>query len=144
MLDVLREIGSRWGVVGSDIQPRRDDVVRCDFLSDSPPGDLRFAAEHGRVDAIITNPPFNLAPQMIEHAMSYRPCFVAFLLKSTFWQAARRRPLFLSHQPSAIHPLLWRPDFLGLGAPTMEVSWVVWDRSSFRGVTSYEPLTKPA
>lgn len=132
MLNVLEP--ASFGAFGSDIVSRAPNVTQADFLVDPPPEPF---------DAIITNPPFNKAPEMIERALDYRPLFVAFVLKSTFWHAARRWPLFQKHRPSAIHPLLWRPDFLGLGAPTMEVSWVVWDRMSGNRHTIYEPMEKP-
>lgn len=142
MTRVLSE-ASPW-VVGSDIVPGAEGIVEADFLTCDPPATLGQFARYGRVDAIITNPPFNLAPQMIERALSFNPLFVAFVLKSTFWQAARRWPLFKKHQPSAIHPLLWRPDFLGLGAPTMDVVWCVWDRMSSFQTTIYEPMQRPS
>ena len=98
------------------------------------------------VDAVITNPPFMLAPKMIEHILCLDggpPQFLALVLKATFWHAARRYPLFQKHPPTAIHPLLWRPDFQNLGAPTMEVMWCVWDRDEADCEPVYVPLQQP-
>lgn len=94
---------------------------------------------------IITNPPFRLATEFIEHAMTMGVPF-AMLLKSQFWHAASRKGLFNSHKPMAVLPLTWRPDFhFGRkgGSPTMEVLWTVW------GVlpapyTEYVPLERPS
>jgi hypothetical protein len=50
--------------------------------------------------------------------------------------------LFDRHTPSFVMPLTWRPDFMGLGRPTMEISWVVWE--PFGAVyPAYIPLSKP-
>jgi hypothetical protein len=95
--------------------------------------------------ACVTNPPFFLAARMIPHILGLEagpPPFLALVLKATFWHAIRRYKLFRQHPPTAVHPLLWRPDFLKLGAPTMEVMWCVW----VQGVdapTIYEPMERP-
>lgn len=95
-----------------------------------------------RNKAIITNPPFNLAADFIRHALEViQTPYLALLLKSTFWHAKRRYELFQTHTPSVIYPMTWRPDFMKRGAPTMDCSWVVWDRS--RNSTRYIPLLKP-
>jgi hypothetical protein len=92
--------------------------------------------------AIVTNPPFNLAPQFITHALEVvQVPYLALLLKSTFWHARRRYDLFQKHTPSVIYPMTWRPDFMKRGAPTMDCSWVVWDRN--RPNTRYTLMLKP-
>lgn len=92
--------------------------------------------------AIITNPPFNLAPQFITHALEViKVPYLALLLKSTFWHARRRYDLFIKHPPAVIYPMTWRPDFMKRGAPTMDCSWVVWD--SNRTETRYIPMLRP-
>ena len=102
-----------------------------------------FLTETTNTDVIITNPPFNLAEQFIRHAITKAP-IVAMLLKSQYWHAKTRTPLFKEHPPAFVLPLNWRPDFrngeLG-GSPTMEVAWSVW----MRGVkaTVYDVLEKP-
>lgn len=128
MARVLEEHGAQ--VYLSDIHPQIDGAETLDFFASK--------ALPAGCDAIITNPPFVKAAEFIWHAMKMQPGFVAVLLKSTFWHAIRRRPLFEAHPPSHVHPLTWRPDFLGLGGPTMDVIWSVWDGS--RGPTIYEPL----
>jgi hypothetical protein len=126
-------------VVGSDIEPRRADISKLDVLADDGPA----------FSMIITNPPFKIAEKIIHKVLNKkRPTFFALVLKATFWHAQRRRWLFLNHRPYAIHPLLWRPDFLGLGAPTMDVMWCVWrydeDGSYMNLYTAYEPLDRPS
>jgi hypothetical protein len=133
--------------------PRREVVWECA----AGPGRLaRRLRDHGylvgtdflsaRMDCawIITNPPFSLAEAFIRHAIFLRRPF-AFLLKSQFWHAARRRALFELHRPAEILALSWRPDFLfGAkgGAPTMECVWTVWDSTPARE-TLFDVLPRP-
>lgn len=90
---------------------------------------------------IVTNPPFNIAAEIIEHLMAMRPKKMALLLKASFWHAKSRQKLFEAYPPSKIYALTWRPDFLHLKRPTMEVIWCVWEEGS--NVTEYIPVQKP-
>lgn len=93
--------------------------------------------------SVITNPPFNLAPRIIESVMRHDPDLFALLLKASFWSAARRKALFRKYRPSAILTLSWRPDFAGLGNPTMECAWIVWSKQMTPGVTVFDILDRP-
>ncbi len=85
--------------------------------------------------AVITNPPFTLAPDLITHALwIWEVDFLALLLKSTFFHAADRTSLFNRFRPSLIMPLPWRLDFQNRGRPTMECSWFIWDRRVVKGL----------
>lgn len=94
-------------------------------------------------DAIITNPPFLLAPQFISRALGQTP-YVAMLLKSTFWHAASRTELFRRNPPAAVLALNWRPQFGGEkhagSSPTMDFIWTVWEPGN--SGTRYEILSK--
>jgi hypothetical protein len=94
---------------------------------------------------IITNPPFNISSEIIEHVLgNLQVPFLALVLKSQYWHGAKRSAIFKKHQPTHVLPLLWRPDFQGCGgSPTMEVLWTVWDANTARGRTLYYPLPKP-
>lgn len=98
-------------------------------------------------DWIITNPPFALAEEFIRKAASLGKPF-SFLVKSQFWHAKRRLPLFDEFPPSYILPLTWRPDFFFKdnhgGSPLMDVMWCVWLMPQIKGVqTVYKPLERP-
>lgn len=101
---------------------------------------LRYPAK--LCDAIITNPPFNIAENFISHSFAIGVDYLALLLKSTFWHAAKRGPLFRMWPPARIYAMTWRPDFLLKGAPTMDCMWCVWDRSD-TGPTEYHLLERP-
>lgn len=137
MASVLSAHGAR--VICSDIKPLAGHVHRADVLTMTKmPNGL-----HG----IVTNPPWNTAKAIISHILGLPTAplpFVAMVLKGSFWHAASRAQLFERHRPTAVHPLLWRPDFKNLGAPTMEVIWTVWvNGGAGEFATSYEPLPHP-
>lgn len=99
-------------------------------------------------DCLITNPPFNIAKQFIEKAVQHYNV-VGMLLKSQYWHAKDRLPLFNNYRPSYILPLSWRPDFYEtLRLPgekkvgsTMDAQWTVWVKGDYE--TKYQPLLKP-
>lgn len=123
-----------FNVYGTDIVDRGwSDDAPSDFLTTTP----IFRRPFG----IVTNPPFKLAAQFIDHACGMTP-YVAMLLKATFWNAAVRAPLFAKHPPAAIHPLTWRLDFFNLGAPTMDCAWCVWRPGAKQ--TVFAPIGRPA
>ncbi len=94
---------------------------------------------------IVSNPPFRLAREFIEHAQRLAPFGVAFLLKATYWQAARMLGLWHTHMPRFVLPLTWRVDFTGQGSPVMECAWFVWlSKAPGAGrICEYVPLAKP-
>ncbi len=102
-----------------------------------------------KCDAIITNPPFKLAEEIIKKAVT-ESRIVAMLLKSQFWHAKKRHDLFKKFPPTYVLPLTWRPDFLEhtrkpgdkKGRPTMDVCWSVW-KFPLNSQTVYRPLEKP-
>lgn len=126
------------------------EVHSTDLREDSGYGiggvNFMEAGVGNKPDWIITNPPFNVAEDFIEHALSVTPN-VAMLLKSQFWHARRREPLFRNHPPAWILPLTWRPAFLEAergSSPLMDVIWVVWTSNFGSGGTLYSPLVRPS
>ena len=103
--------------VGSDLHDRGYGEGGVDLLAERAP----------LGDAIVTNPPFNIAADFIRRSASFGQPF-AMLLKATFWHAARRRELFASTGPEVVAAMLWRPPFdLRRGkSPTMDVIWTIW------------------
>ena len=128
--------GKGYTVKFSDLYPTgyRGDNAPVDFLKSDP---SVFC------DWIITNPPFSQAEKFIRRALEIgKPC--AFLLKSQFWHARSRLPLFREHPPAYVLPLTWRPDFLWgakSSSPTMECLWTVWLGKDV--ITEYHPLERP-
>lgn len=131
MVNFMEKVG--FDVVATDIHP----LGRGEPIS-------FFDIKEPLASDIITNPPFDLAADFIEHGWEVlKVRKMALVLKATYWHAKSRRALFERCKPAAIHPLLWRPDFLGKGRPTMEVMWCVWDRSFTGTDPLYRPLENP-
>jgi hypothetical protein len=117
-------------IVATDLSPRGFGA-KLDFLKVPP----------RKVANIVTNPPFDLAEAFIRQGMAMQPDKMCLVLKATYWHAVTRQALFREFKPARIYPLTWRPDFMALGRPTMEVQWCVWERG-FVGEPSYIPLLK--
>ena len=133
MVDVIKKYTSK-NIYASDLSPQRNDIHTFDFLSGIP----------SQIDTsymIITNPPFKISAQIIEKSFEHGFTKLALLLKSTYYHASSRTELFEKYRPTKILPLNWRPDFLGLGSPTMEVSWFYWDKPC-SNTTCYDILSK--
>jgi len=132
MCKVIERYG--YEVQGSDLVDRGYGQCGVDFL-----------LEHRAWEnCIITNPPFNLSAQFIEHALKrMRVPQLALYLKSTYWHAAKRLPLFEEFPPSTIMPLTWRVDFTGGGQATLDTMWCIWDERH-EGDTVYRPVRRPA
>lgn len=121
-------------------------VLSSDLREDSGygKGGVNFQTAEGTADWIITNPPFNLAEIFIRKSLTITPN-VAMLLKSQYWHAATRLPLFQANPPEWVLPLTWRPSFLEKergNSPLMDVIWVVWS-SSYNGPTKFQPIKRP-
>jgi hypothetical protein len=102
----------------SDLNPRMPDATAMNIL------DLELLG----VEAVITNPPFYIAEDIIRHVLTkWQPLCLILLLKSTFFHANERVALFDDHRPSRVYPLPWRLDFTNKNSPTMECSWFIWD-----------------
>ena len=137
--NIVRAMWDRRPCSATDLYDRGWDgaATGIDFLQTKPGA--------ARNTAIISNPPFKLAREFVETAHRAEAEAVAFLLKSTYFQAGRRADLFWTHRPRYILPLTWRIDFTGQGAPVMECSWFVWlAREAGSGqVCEYVLLEKP-
>ncbi len=135
MAEVLE--GEGFGVIATTLEDMGYGETFYDFLREPPVDDYEW---------IITNPPFSLSGRFINRAHGHGKPF-AFLLKSQYWHAAVRYPLFMRCRPRFILPLTWRPNFYPeerrTGAPTMDVLWCVWDGSEIVERTEFVPLQRP-
>jgi hypothetical protein len=116
MIAALRQAG--FDVIGSDIA---DGV---DFLHHPSP--------KTGICAIITNPPYALAREFIEHALDLDDVrVVAMLLRTDFDHAATRAHLFADCPMFAKKVVLtkrirWFED--SNGSPSFNHCWMIWDR----------------
>lgn len=78
-------------------------------------------------DVLITNPPFSLAIEFIEHSMRLFPgAYLAFLLRLNFLGAQARSAFWRRHAPD-VYVMPKRPSFTPDGkTDSTEYAWFVW------------------
>lgn len=118
-------------VIASDLHDRGYGQSGLDFLSTGC----------AKGEALITNPPFNLADKFIAHAHRIGVKRMALLLKIDFWNAANRMQQFREFPPAAVYPLMWRLDFTGAGRPHTNCMWATWEPGD--APTKFEPILRP-
>jgi hypothetical protein len=125
VVKVLRKAGHI--VVASDIA---DHGFPLDFRRDF--FDVTEAPED--VDSIVTNPPYKIAQQFVEHALDLVPR-VYLLLRLAFLESERRRPILEDRGLARVHvfrkrlPMMHRDGWTGPRASSaVAFAWFVWDR----------------
>ena len=135
MVDGIRKELPDCTILATDTTPQRADIKTLDLFT--------VKQAEGRFSAIITNPPWGKAAEIIHHLRTIAPgTSLSLLLKSSYWHARGRMELFHKHPPSYILPLTWRIDFKNLGRPVMETAWNIWI-PEHNGATVYAPLLHP-
>lgn len=116
-------------VVTNDVNPDHPadyhmDATKRDFWT-------QLLREHGRLEWVITNPPYKLAPQIVANAYGYARRGVAMLLRLSFAEPCQNRLGFLtSFPPTALivagNPRpSFRPDG---GTDSVTTAWFIWDK----------------
>lgn len=84
-------------------------------------------------DVIATNPPFALAQEFVEHALSLRPRFVVMLLRLNFLGGSARGAWLRDNTPD-VYVLPNRPSFRDDGkTDSCDYAWFVWRSEARRG-----------
>lgn len=84
-----------------------------------------FLHDFTRRECIVTNPPFSLAQEFVEHAIEFAD-EVFMLLRLNFLGSQKRRDWWRECEPSALFVLSDRPDFTGDGGDSCEYAWFFW------------------
>ena len=138
------------GAISNVLIGRGATVISTDLVDrgygDSFGDFLEYTEMPEGYDTIITNPPYGKFPALfINHAWNVlKVKKMALLLKSTYFQAKDRELIWYNARPCAALALTWRLDFMGLGAPTMENTWFIWDRDAPPNTTLYNRLDNPS
>jgi hypothetical protein len=111
--------------------PDQDHCDR-DFLLER---DLPQSSNGDAVQAIVSNPPFKLAGEFVEHALKLCPR-VIMLPRLTFYESKRRNSILDGGQLARVHvfrnrlPMMHRANWVGpkVSNPTA-FAWFVWDAS---------------
>ena len=133
---VLQRHGHK--VISSDIH---DYGFPLDFVAD-------FLAQDRMpgCGAIVTNPPFKIAAQFVEHALKLSP-LVIMLLRLAFMESERRCPILEGVGLARIHvfrrrlPMMHRDSWQGRKANSgMAFAWFVWGRG-YTGRTTIDRIS---
>lgn len=124
----LRQAGHR--VTATDLveyHDPRQDLSQVDFLMESRAPD--------GVEGIVTNPPFKLAGEFVEHALRLVPVTI-MLLRLAFLESERRSPILDNGELEAVYvfrkrlPMMHRDGWEGRKASSgMAFAWFVWNRN---------------
>lgn len=105
-----------------------------------------FREDYGTYDNIVTNPPYGIAQDIIEHAVSVTKQKVAALVQVKFLASQRRFPLFsnpilskvimLSRRPSMPPGEMLRNHGEAIrGGGSIDFCWVIWDWENYGAAT---------
>ncbi len=100
----------------------------------------RDARKIGKTENIVTNPPFNLASELVSVFVRSASKKVAILTRLAFLESGRRYPLFKRYPPARIYIFPERLSLTKNGKPmknkkgkkstggTVAYMWIVWDK----------------
>lgn len=92
---------------------------------------------------VVTNPPFNLAHQILSCALDFATEGVAFLLRLSFLEPTEQRAHLLSRRPPTRQIVLPRISFTGDGkTDSVTCAWLVWSKLVEPGIEVASPLER--
>ena len=124
---VLRAVGHQ--VVATDLNDYGcpDSAAGIDFLMECSAPKL--------IQAIVTNPPYQLANEFVQHALDLCP-MVVMLLRLAFLESERRVPILDGGELARVHvfrnrlPMMHRDGWTGpKSSNSIAFAWFVWDRN---------------
>lgn len=97
-------------------------------------GDIDFLKTNYKFNNIITNPPYNIAQDFIEHALKCTDKKVAMLCKLQFLESEKRKQLFLNTPLKKVSIFSKRLSMYRNGIKTknsgmIAFAWFIWDHS---------------
>lgn len=101
-----------------DIRAEAGADICGDFI-EAPPDAF------GVVDAVLTNPPFNLALAFAQAALALASC-VAFLQRINWLRGSPEHNAWMRANAPSVYVLPQRPSFDGYGTDATEYAWFVW------------------
>jgi hypothetical protein len=110
MVDALAKRGVT--VIGHDIETGRDF----------------FDWQTAQATTLITNPPFKMIRQFVDHAFAIGVERMALVCNERLWACGKGHDQWSRHRPSRFANLTWREDYLGKGgSPDRALAISVWD-----------------
>ena len=85
------------------------------------------------IENIVTNPPYNLATEIIPHILSVTQKKVALLTRMAFLESNRRFPIFHDTPPARVYVFSERLSMAPAGKTvkgggTISYCWIIWDK----------------
>ena len=127
MAEILKLTGCN--IIASDLYSR-DYGSQCNFF------DIK-----NEYDNVITNPPYNIAGDILDHALSISKNKVCILVRTAFLESITRYNRFYSTRPpSRVYTFVERLSLYPAGEEikgggTTSYSWLVWDKNNNNGIT---------
>jgi len=113
----------------------KSDVSTNDINPDSPAATnvdyLQLNAHwYNQYQTIITNPPFNIAMEIIKKALTdvVDGGEVIMLLRLNFLGSQKRHDFWQENPPKVIYVLSQRPKFINNKSDSIEYAWFVWEK----------------
>ena len=141
-----------WSTFSSAHEPCRGDG-RIQFFLEEEQGlpctyseimeDKDFFEHTESTDLILSNPPFSIAKEFIDHSLKLSNTCI-MLLRINYLGSIGRHAWWKENTPTALHVLSKRPSFTGKGTDATDYAWYVWDKTErlSRGVSFVTPPTK--
>ncbi|TKD50199.1 hypothetical protein [Sphingomonas baiyangensis] len=123
--DMSRELeAAGYAVVSTDLIARGYCADRVDFL-------MEWQA---RAPNIVTNPPFKLAAQFVDHALTLTTGKVAMFLRLAFLEGVERGAWFPNTPLARVWVMsrrvpMWRGEVRNEIGSVMAMAWFVWDHA---------------
>ena len=110
-------------VYTNDINPDNPAATNLDYLQYNENWDCKYRT-------IITNPPFNIALDIIKKAMRdvSNNGEVIMLLRLNFLGSQKRHDFWQEYPPKIIYVLSIRPKFVNNKSDSTEYGWFVWQK----------------
>lgn len=128
--DVLRAAGK--DVITNDVNP----ATPAHWHLDATELNTWIQLDASAPGCVVTNPPFNLADQIVPFALNMTTVVtVAMMLRLSWLEPTEARARFLEQHPPTRLIVLPRHDWRGNGSTDSVTSaWFVWDRGAKRGI----------
>ena len=97
-------------------------------------GGIDFLQTGRMVNNIITNPPYSLAQQFVEHSLDVASDKVAMLLKLVFLESVSRKSLFDKKMLKKVYVFrrrlkIYANGIIGKNSGLIAYAWFIWDKS---------------
>ncbi len=141
-----------WSMFSSAHEPCRGDG-RIQFFLEEEQGipcsyseimeDKDFFEHIESTDLILSNPPFSIAKEFIDHSLKLSNTCI-MLMRINYLGSIGRHVWWKENTPTALHVLSKRPSFTGKGTDATDYAWYVWDKTErlSRGVSFVTSPTK--